>query len=147
MTKEIKVTEINDFEEFKKYFDVNILDEDNCPKIIAKENCIFVFDNYDNNETYLLDLVKKYIEPYEKYEKLNVFYINDCKTRFKMFMGGNTELENELDFELDYQFIEKKYLIPTLILLNADANQLTVFQETIIPFTEEMLKTIFTWLD
>jgi len=132
---------IEKFEEFEKYFDLDNLDEDGTPKIVTEKKAIVIFDNSKYNETYLIDLVNNYIDKNLEVQKLDLLYIDSPEVRRLLFCPKIVET----DF-ITVEALERDFLIPTVMVINPIENQLTFFQESIIPFDESSIENIFVWL-
>jgi len=135
---------IEKFEDFKNLFDVTNLDEDNSPKIITTKKSLLIFDNQNFNETYLIDLINQYFdESMINIPSLNIdfFYIDAPLVRAELFTPNIIEEEYDTIDNL-----ERNFLVPTIMIINPEEEQLTFFTESIVPFDLDSVKSCLTWL-
>jgi len=129
------------FSDFLIYFDVDNLDEDKCPKIITDKKTIIVFDNQKYNETYLIDLIIEHGEKNPSIKACELVYCDNPDIRRQLFCPAIVENDYKT-----VDMLERDFLLPTIMIINPIENQLTFFQESIIPFDSASVENIFTWL-
>jgi hypothetical protein len=133
------IKKIESFDSLKKYFDVELLDEDGTPKILCEQKVVIFCDNLDFNETYLIDIINAYLDEV-KYikESVDFLYIDNFDVR-KELLAKNIFWDKA---SVDQKAFEKTYLSPCILTINPIKDELSYFQEMIAPFDLTIVKKI-----
>ena len=132
------IKKIEDFDLLKKYFDINILDEDSTPKIECEHKVVIISDNVDFNETYLIDIINEYLTDKQIVkDSVEFVYIDSIDVRHKLFAKN---ISNVGIIEKDF---EKTYLSPCILTINPITNEICYFQEIMAPFELSVIQKIF----
>ena len=138
---------ITNFESLEQYFDLKILDDDNTPKIVCDHQVCMIFDNELFNETYLLDVVVKYLDEHlELMKSVEFVYIDDYKVRGQLFEPKEYEDYEDHDMFLKQSEIrnfEKEILKPGILIINPFENEISVFKEGLVPMDLNQITNIF----
>ena len=105
---------------------------------------LIIFDNQNFNETYLIDLINQYFdESMHNIKSLDIdlFYVDAPLIRAELFTPNIKEEEYDTIDNL-----ERNFLVPTIMVINPNENQLTFFTESIVPFDLDSVKSCLTWL-
>lgn len=135
-----EIKSISDFN--KLVFDATDIDDEGAPKVNAKQLIIFVCENSDFNETYLIDKVYKILEEDFKSEKPSyqnaiVAYINDIVVR--NYIGNPKETECKFESEEVRCAFEKE--LPTICgIVIPEKNDVYLIRDT--PLTVIETKTL-----
>jgi hypothetical protein len=139
---------ICEFEKIKEFIDFSLLDEDKTPAIIGDSNAIFIFDNEDYNQTYLIDLfIKVFNELKTEYPNANklletkIFYCFDFETRTKVFLPS-VKFDYETLTDDKKESVERESLYPSFLVVDKDLNVINSYAETFVPFDEFFVKKI-----
>ncbi len=138
------IKSIQNFDEFKKYFDVTKLDEDGTPEIVCENKVVIIFDNQDYNETYLIDLYLEYLKTHLWLkDSIEVIYIDSFDVRKKLFAESVYNKQWDANNLMPRKEFEKKYLIPGIMTINPIENQISFHSEKMTPLTLEHVTDIF----
>lgn len=141
------VCKVEKFEELEKVFDLKLLDEDNTPAIVTDHKVVVLFDNMDFNETYLIDVVNKYLDEHASVaNNVEILYVDDFNIRRKLLAPGIFINLGALGKEnLDgMKAFEKTYLPTTIFTINPITNEFRRYSETFVPFDEFSINKFFT---
>jgi hypothetical protein len=151
------VRKVEKFEELEKVFDLKLLDEDNTPAIVTDHKVVVLFDNMDFNETYLIDVVNKYLDEHASVaNNVEILYVDDFNIRRKLLAPGifinlgalgkeNLDEENLDKENIDgMKAFEKTYLPTTIFTINPITNEFRRYSETFVPFDEFSINKFFT---
>lgn len=114
---------------FANLLNLNYLDDNLMPQIVTKNSSLIIFDNEDYNETYLIDLVKEYLEANSIPTAIKIYYCDSLEIRLKIFKPK--ELENVTLFTNDRKEIERK-IVPGFMLLFPKHNSVETVMESIL---------------
>lgn len=141
------VRKVEKFEELEKVFDLKVLDEDNTPAIVTDHKVVVLFDNMDFNETYLIDVVNKYLDEHASVaNNVEFLYVDDFNIRRDLLAPSiimNLGERGKEDIDGMKSF-EKTYLPTTIFTINPITNEFRRYSETFVPFDEFSINKIFT---
>lgn len=141
------VRKVEKFEELEKVFDLNVLDEDNTPAIVTDHKVVVLFDNMDFNETYLIDVVNKYLDEHASVaNNVEFLYVDDFNIRRDLLAPriiGNLDALDVVKI-IGMKAFEKTYLPTTIFTINPITNEFRRYSETFVPFDEFSINKFFT---
>ena len=131
---------VENFIDLKKYFDIEILDEDKVPKITCDKKTCIIFDNTNFNETYLLDIFNEIISDKNNEiigrqleTEIDFVYVDDFLIRTQLFTNRIEQYQKEINVsKADDLIFEKENLIPGFMLINPETNEISFFKEFIL---------------
>lgn len=118
---------------FNSLINLNDLDENLMPKIVTEKTTLVIFDNEDYNETYLIDLVKNYLENNKISDKIEIKYIDNLDIRLKIFAPKiQMQLFDNKNNPTKRKEIEKANAIPAFMLILPKTNSIEIVKESFI---------------
>jgi hypothetical protein len=142
--QENNIKKLTSIEEIEKYFNINILDEDNTPQIVCENKVLIIFDNENYNETYLLDIVLEYLSTHSWLkENIEIIYIDNFDLRVILFAEkayNKFWAENNIPPHSEF---EKNFLTPGLMTINPIEKELSFYPERLTPLVLKNIESIF----
>ncbi len=148
------VEKINSIEEIGKLYDYEKLINNNIVETFPanKNNTIIIFDTDNFNSSYVIDRynafessndfdVLKYVEIDSEKETI-IGQINNVKSNTQVKYCDNFEIFNTL-FSKFYNHLDLTEVIPTILIISHDKNEIFIEKETFIPITIETFMKLY----
>jgi hypothetical protein len=136
LLQKYKIKKINSLDDLKGYFDIDELDDDSSPIIKCQKITIIIFDNERFEETYIIDLINKYLDK-NTVENIEFCYIDDFDIKRKILLPEISETK-----KYDKHEFELRYLHPAIMKIIPKENNIFIIRETFAPFSYNDIKNI-----
>ncbi len=135
-------------DEINSIVNLNEINSEGIPTIKTNQKTIIVCDNYDFNETYLIDIVSAILKEKEyKPGDYQLIYIDNITAREYIENPKYIKYHNGASIE-ELKTIEREKLHPQVIVINPNVNAIVNVTETeITQVTEESIRYILNYLD